>query len=91
MKNAAERIAAAMLILAFFAGPVFACPVCFGDTDSKMAEGLNMGVWVLLGITGVVLTGFAALIFTIWARIYRFEKRGNASQIIALTYTAREN
>jgi hypothetical protein len=37
-----------------------ACPVCFGQSDSPMAWAVNMGVFVMLGVIGVVLSGFAA-------------------------------
>jgi hypothetical protein len=39
-----------------------ACPVCFGQTDSPLASATNMGIIVMLGIVGGVLTGFAAFI-----------------------------
>lgn len=38
---------------------VLACPVCFSASDSPMANGMNMAILVLLGITGGVLVGFA--------------------------------
>lgn len=37
-----------------------ACPVCFGQSDSPLALGANMGIWVLLGFTGAVLSAFAS-------------------------------
>ncbi len=37
-----------------------ACPVCFGQSDSPMAQGVNMGVYFLLGVVVAVLAGFAA-------------------------------
>jgi hypothetical protein len=37
-----------------------ACPVCFGQSDSPMAQGVNMGIFVLLGVVVAVLAGFAA-------------------------------
>jgi hypothetical protein len=37
-----------------------ACPVCFGVTDSPVADGVNLAILVLLGVTGTVLGGFAA-------------------------------
>ena len=37
-----------------------ACPVCFGQNDSPMAWGVNMGVFAMLAMTGGVLAGFAA-------------------------------
>ena len=37
-----------------------ACPVCFGQSDAPMAQGVNMGVYFLLGVVVAVLAGFAA-------------------------------
>ncbi len=34
-----------------------ACATCFGASDSKMAQGMNMGILVLLGVVGMVLGG----------------------------------
>jgi len=42
------------------ARPALACPVCFGAPDSPQARGMQMGILVLLAITGVVLGSFAA-------------------------------
>ena len=39
-----------------------ACPVCFGQTDSPLASATNMGIIVMLGVVGAVLSGFAAFI-----------------------------
>ena len=36
-----------------------ACPVCFGQNDSPMAWGVNMGIFAMLAVTGGVLAGFA--------------------------------
>jgi hypothetical protein len=35
-----------------------ACPICFGQSDSPLALGANMGIWVMLGVTGAVLSAF---------------------------------
>lgn len=51
---------AALLWLAW-AQPVAACATCFGKSDSKLAEGLNMGIFALLAMVLLVLgwlTGF---------------------------------
>lgn len=40
--------------------PALACSSCVGAADGPMASGLNAGVAVLLGVTGVVLACFAA-------------------------------
>ena len=37
-----------------------ACSVCFGAGDAPMAVGTNMGIFLMLGVTGAVLAGFAS-------------------------------
>ncbi len=50
------------------AGPALACSVCVGgDPNSSMNQGLDAGVLVLLGVIGIVLSGFASL-FLFWMR-----------------------
>lgn len=44
------------------------CPVCFGGEDALMRESLNAGIGVLLGVTAVVLGGFARFFFTLARR-----------------------
>lgn len=36
----------------------WACPVCFGAVDSPMTDGMNWGIFVLLGVIGAVACGF---------------------------------
>ena len=36
-----------------------ACPVCFGQNDSPLAWGVNMGILAMLIVTVAVLAGFA--------------------------------
>jgi hypothetical protein len=37
-----------------------ACPVCYAPAaDAAIRESMNLGIFVLLGVTGVVLTAFA--------------------------------
>ena len=45
----------------FLAAPrlALACPVCFGQNDSPLAKGVNMGVFFMLGIVAVMLGAFA--------------------------------
>lgn len=38
---------------------VFACPVCFGQSDSPLASAINMGVIMMLGVVAVMLGSFA--------------------------------
>jgi hypothetical protein len=49
------------------AQPALACSVCFGDPTSPMAQGVQAGMLVLLGVVGVVLTGLASLLL-FWMR-----------------------
>ena len=44
------------------------CPVCFGGDDLAIRESLNAGIGVLLGVTAVVLGGFARFIFRLARR-----------------------
>jgi hypothetical protein len=37
-----------------------ACPVCFGQADSPMAQATNMGIIVMLVVVAAVLIGFAS-------------------------------
>lgn len=48
--------------LALVAAPraALACPVCFGQSDSPLAKGLNIGVLFLLGTITAVLIAFAS-------------------------------
>ena len=36
-----------------------ACPVCFGQSDSPLAQGVNMGVYFMLAVVVGVLAAFA--------------------------------
>ena len=44
------------------------CAVCFSGVDPLMRESLNAGIFVLLGVTGVVLGCFGAFFFTLARR-----------------------
>ena len=45
-----------------------ACPVCFGGEDTPMRESLNAGIGVLMGVTAIVLAGFARFIVVLARR-----------------------
>ena len=59
------RIAIVMLCLVMLAPSVaLACPICFGgDPDSQLAQSVNWAVFLLLGVTAGVLSGFVGFIF----------------------------
>ena len=54
-----------------------ACPVCFGGEDTVMRESLNAGIGVLMGVTAIVLAGFARFIVML-ARRSREHARAEA-------------
>jgi hypothetical protein len=53
------RASLLVALLLFVQELSFACPVCYGATDSPMANGVTTAIVVLLGITGSVLMAFA--------------------------------
>lgn len=53
-------LCAGALLLALLPQPVLACATCFGRSDSKMALGMNMGIFSLLLVILCVLGGVAA-------------------------------
>ena len=57
----ARRILMAFCLLAV-PRVALACPVCFGQSDSPLANATNMGILFLLGVVSVVLGGFGAFI-----------------------------
>ena len=44
---------------------LYACAVCFGVVNSSAVNGMNKAIILLLGTTGVVLSGIVATIFSI--------------------------
>jgi hypothetical protein len=40
----------------------WACPVCFGQSDSPLASATRIGIIAMLGVVVAVLSGFAAFI-----------------------------
>jgi hypothetical protein len=58
----ARAVLRVVVTMALLAAPrvVLACPVCFGQSDSPLAKGVNMGVLFMLGTITAVLIGFAA-------------------------------
>jgi hypothetical protein len=60
----------ALIALTFAALPrvALACPVCFGQSDSPMAWGTNVGVFFMLGVTVAVLAAFASFFIYLMRR-----------------------
>ncbi len=55
------RYALVCVLLLLSWGVAGACPVCFGETESGNEAGLNAAVWVMIGITGGVLSLLSVL------------------------------
>jgi hypothetical protein len=67
-KSRLGNIGAAVVVTGIFASrSCWACATCFGSSDSKMAEGMNMGIVTLLAVVGVMLTSLAVS-FVVMAR-----------------------
>ena len=43
-------------ILILFSNVLFPCAVCYGDPESPMSHGMNMGVLTLMGFIGFILS-----------------------------------
>lgn len=56
-----------------FAGalPAAACSVCFGDPNSPLAHGVEMGVWFLLAVIVLVEAAFGIFFFVYLRRRVR--------------------
>ena len=55
-------------IIILLSNVVFPCAVCYGNSESPMSHGMNMGVLTLLGFIGFVLCVLAYSIITISIR-----------------------
>lgn len=49
-----------LFVLLANASNTLACATCYGQSDSDLARGMNAGILVLLGVTGLVLVGVAS-------------------------------
>ena len=59
------------LILSIFilcTSNLYACAVCFGAPDSKMVQGMNAGIMVLLGFILFVLSCIGSMIYHFWRK-----------------------
>ena len=59
-----------------FAAPraALACPVCFGQSDSPMAAATNAGIWLMLGVVAIMLSGFASFFIYLSRRMRRLSR-----------------
>jgi len=58
-KRPLKTTALALLLALLSRTDLLACAACYGQSDSPLAEGMNMGILFMLGCVAVVLGGFA--------------------------------
>jgi hypothetical protein len=58
--NRFVRVAAVFAAWALAGATTWACPICFQIEDGPTVAGVRAAVFVLMGVTSVVLVGFAA-------------------------------
>ena len=84
MRGVRNAVRAAATI-ALVAAPrvALACPVCFGQSDSPLAKGVNMGVLFLLGTITAVLIGFASFMIYLArrAKVFAGDDIGNIDSV----------
>jgi len=60
---------------------VFACATCYGsNVDTNMTEGMNFGIFTLLGVVCTVLVTFGAFLFYIFRRSANLAAAAEKSQ-----------
>ncbi|HUF16475.1 MAG TPA: hypothetical protein VMS12_00360 [Thermoanaerobaculia bacterium] len=79
-KTIALVVAAVIAVL--FPTIAEACPVCYGDSDSAMAQGANNAVLFLLGVVLLVQAGFVALFYTFWRRSTALRRKREQFRLI---------
>jgi caa(3)-type oxidase subunit IV len=69
-RSISDAMRTLLVIIFTVAAPraALACPVCFGQSDSPMAWGANMGIFVMLAVTSGVLAGFATFFIYLMRR-----------------------
>lgn len=87
--RARAPLAFALAIVLFATSAAHACSVCYGaDPSSPWAASINSGIYVLLGVTAVVLGWFAAVILTIRNRARRWQSRKDALHVVTTAAAA---
>ncbi len=57
-----------VIISISFSSILFPCAVCYGNPDSSMSYGMNMGILTLMGFIGFVLSIVVYSIISIYIR-----------------------
>ena len=62
------------LILFILLSNLYACAVCYGDTNSPMSHGMNMGILTLLAVISLILIFVASFIISIYLKTKKLNK-----------------
>lgn len=65
-----KRLVTLLIAVVLLAVPraALACPVCFGQTDSPLANAMNLGILAMLVVVGGVLAAFATFFIYLMRR-----------------------
>jgi hypothetical protein len=66
--SSAMRAIVLVLLALALAPEAWACAVCYGAPGDPMVKGVNNGIWVLLGLVGLVQIGFVAMFWSFWRK-----------------------
>jgi magnesium-transporting ATPase (P-type) len=80
MKTSARKIFVLLaLLLGLFPADLLACATCYGASDSPLAQGMNMGIMVLLACIGFVILCICVFFAYIIRRASVMERTAAAS------------
>ena len=66
--------------------PTFACATCYGgNIDSPMADGMNWGIFTLLGVIGTVLATFLTFLIYLIRKSEALNAAAETAQNISKT------
>ena len=63
-----KRRAVGVLVVLLIKNSAWGCSVCMGPAGSPLMRGMNMGIFSLLAIIGLVLTSFAGFFIYLMRR-----------------------
>jgi hypothetical protein len=69
-----KMIFAASVFTLLAPSPLFACAACYGRSDSPLANGMNWGIFTLLGVVVSVLSCFGGFLIFIVRRQNAYAK-----------------
>jgi hypothetical protein len=70
MKSLSKTFVPVFLLSIFVSANIVACPVCYGNAQSPVLDGVNNAVVAMLGFTGLVFSGFISFFFAVRKRMH---------------------